>query len=1716
MQLLVPRGLPNLLLKTYGQYGEDAVIDVLFAHKRGGFYIDIGANDPDIFSNTKLFYNRGWCGINIEPEPKLHAKLCRKRDRDINMNIGVGPDPGVMPFYRMSADTLSSFNKEAAIQSGKLHGATLVSEEPIQVMRLADIFELHLKGRTIDFMSVDAEGYDLDILKSNDWSRYRPSLIIVEINIGGDEIVNFLQQHDYLLVFGNGTNGIFITKEFSDSIGDSVREDLTILDQNYGLRTAIPQAGSGSKLTINIVYGHMAQTDIHTVHKGNISIIWSHLPIEGCDHYAYHNSFSYRGKRPGLNILIMLEPAVVLPGEFDGQVWKHFDHVLALFDALAGQGNKFHKILFPRFDGSSKAPVTEPADQRELLYPLSGRKNAICMISGNKRSHVPGELYSKRIEVAEWFHKNSVIPFDVYGRPPFTLPNYRGAIPEDQKLAVLKQYRYSLCFENTNHPVFSAGYITEKILDCLESRTVPVYSGASNIEKYIPKECFIDFRRFSGLEELDYYLRNMPYKEYEQYVEAIDTWVSSGKLRDYSNQPMYDLLADLCAAASSMSLETLFAGEKTWTKGKAVPPTAGSWKFIDSPVMWTWKHLSKADPPVLKNEKSLNGVPESKDTGSIETTIPNHKSFLIGRKPLIKVLFAGRKFSNGSAARGYDYCWWNLYHALQHFENLQVQFFDFATEAQQRGVAGMSDRLTDIVHRENPDLLLYTPFDYKTDVLYDSMRSITDLTDTQTIIWIDYDQYTFENYGQLWGRCADYIVITSNEAVSKYQRAGLGHKVIKSQWAFNPFTYNSLTFPRTRDVSFVGLENGNRSEVIGNMRQKGLAVETFGFGWPASMDIPLQDMVRIFNQTKVNLNIGESFSAVQQIKRRNFEVPGCRGFLLTTPAEGIQEYYEPDKEVVIASSLEELLDKSRYYLVHEREREIIAQRGYERTLAEHTWTHRLKDVLQCVGLPAIAKPIPQNSPSPFLQAEASSSKAGLLSTDTARKAADPDDQENIMVSINVTAFNQLHYTKLCVGSILHHTTGTYQLILTDNGSTDGTFEYFESVKLFHPDTIVIKNYQNRFPEAVGNYAYSLSIGKYIVCVTNDTMVHEGWLENMIRQIESAPEIGMAGPRSNNVSGPQAVQANYDSLEAYQTFATDWSYKHRGLNSPIDRIVGFFFIIKKEIFERIGGMDPDLPTNGKDGGYGFSDDDFTMRFRLAGYKSIIANDVFIHHFGSVTAIKYRPDLFGPAQNINKEKFIQKLLKNDRISIGKNGELTLRPYNPNDIIPVAENTVIRPPRICIVLRNAAVPESADYLNHCGFPPDFIQGETISLEGDFILPWLSGVITKGEYDYIVVINKKPAPLNEQICELIYTALCYPDVAIMVPIGNYAPSTHSQQTENGKRVEVIQYADLSFSVLNVKLFRSCTRGLAYSKNEEDLFWFLQRRVRGEGYYIAKTNNVVINTDVPCRNHPYDRYVLPETLMSKKQYAEAISIYNDDLRKDPAFVESTYQLACIAKEQHQLDKAIQYAENALRIDPHHIQPLILLSRIFLDQDDIRRAEEVVRLAKLKQPGNPDVQKIVARYEQLISRSDGSSIIKSGGTENKSKETKGLTSIIIRVSPDLGLVEKCLQSIRKHTHVPFEIIFIVQETSPLTVKWAKEKVRENKNYRYIVNAGDLDLDQENNQGIHEATGEFILLLNEDVVVTENWLSGMLESMNGVADKGRGKSYIFKVSLQDMK
>ncbi|RJP65598.1 MAG: glycosyltransferase [Ignavibacteriales bacterium] len=225
--------------------------------------------------------------------------------------------------------------------------------------------------------------------------------------------------------------------------------------------------------------------------------------------------------------------------------------------------------------------------------------------------------------------------------------------------------------------------------------------------------------------------------------------------------------------------------------------------------------------------------------------------------------------------------------------------------------------------------------------------------------------------------------------------------------------------------------------------------------------------------------------------------------------------------------------------------------------------------------------------------------------------AQSENQNNSRTaSIIVATYNQLEYTKTFFDSVIKNTNHSFEIIFVDNSSTDGTKEFLESVAKDKQNVKVIFNELNLgFPKAI-NQALAKSSGSYVVVVNNDIVVTNGWLERMIAVSDSDNSVGIVGPISNEVSGLQRDnEAKYKSVEEMHGYAEEVASKNKGQTLNFPRVAFLCTLIKKELIDKIGGLDERFsPGN-------YEDDDFCLRAQLAGYKTVIAKDVFIHHFGS---------------------------------------------------------------------------------------------------------------------------------------------------------------------------------------------------------------------------------------------------------------------------------------------------------------------------------------------------------------------------------------------------------------------------------------------------------------------------------------------------------------------
>jgi FkbM family methyltransferase len=202
--------LRYLFYGSYSQYGEDLIMYNIFDKKDPGFYVDVGASQPKKFNNTYMFYLKGWKGINIDPNPDSKKQFDNIRPRDINYTYGVANKITTMPFYVISDPMYSTFLKEE-VNDSMLGGKKIEKIVNVKVRKLKDILA-EQNPKKIDFMSIDTEGYDLEVLKSNDWKKYKPSILCVEGHKDADKINDFLKEKGYIRVFKE-TNSIFILME---------------------------------------------------------------------------------------------------------------------------------------------------------------------------------------------------------------------------------------------------------------------------------------------------------------------------------------------------------------------------------------------------------------------------------------------------------------------------------------------------------------------------------------------------------------------------------------------------------------------------------------------------------------------------------------------------------------------------------------------------------------------------------------------------------------------------------------------------------------------------------------------------------------------------------------------------------------------------------------------------------------------------------------------------------------------------------------------------------------------------------------------------------------------------------------------------------------------------------------------------------------------------------------------------------------------------------------------------------------------------------------------------------------------------------------------------------------------------------------------------------------------------------------------------------------
>ncbi|MEK7187946.1 MAG: glycosyltransferase [Patescibacteria group bacterium] len=345
----------------------------------------------------------------------------------------------------------------------------------------------------------------------------------------------------------------------------------------------------------------------------------------------------------------------------------------------------------------------------------------------------------------------------------------------------------------------------------------------------------------------------------------------------------------------------------------------------------------------------------------------------------MKIIYAGARFENYNFRRRQSFEYVNFFLTLSSLPGVEVIElpFDHILEI---GKERFNRELLDTAKQGKPDLFFV--FMYTDELLPSTLETLRQMG-VPTLAWFADDYWRFWNYSKHWAPLFSYAVTTSPQALGWYAHSDI-HNVIGSQWACNTAQYGPRPMNQDIDVSFVGQYKPGRGRIVQMLERQGIAVQAYGFGWPRG-GVSHEEMLQIFSRSRINLNLNERPSrfearvlarlflrksidrlvlsphlvenaqawwhfSVPHTHARPFELAGCGAFVISGKSANIKQYYVPGQEMEFYETPEELVKKVRYYLDHTEQRKQIAKAGYERTIRDHTYEKRFREIFSRIGV----------------------------------------------------------------------------------------------------------------------------------------------------------------------------------------------------------------------------------------------------------------------------------------------------------------------------------------------------------------------------------------------------------------------------------------------------------------------------------------------------------------------------------------------------------------------------------------------------------------------------------------------------------------------------------------------------------------------------------------------------------------------------------------------
>lgn len=377
----------------------------------------------------------------------------------------------------------------------------------------------------------------------------------------------------------------------------------------------------------------------------------------------------------------------------------------------------------------------------------------------------------------------------------------------------------------------------------------------------------------------------------------------------------------------------------------------------------------------------------------------------------MKVFYCGVQYDKYDQRRGESYEHENFYLSLANYPGIHVRYFPF-DDILNKGKAQWNADLLAAAKEEKPDLVLFFMFSDELDkgMLRELKKVATTFAwfsddhwrfDNYSKYWAPYFTWISTTYSKAvdrYRRIGVKNVVRSQWAANQYvyrpvlfgdpdsplKIRGGGGVMNQTDSDHNPSPSPLTLKGGSWDVVFVGGWTKPRQKIVSAIERAGIRVFAYGGGWSGGR-VNFSEMIKLFSVAKINLGLNPSpgffnknslgrlafrhsinriipdfhlirnfktwiHRGIPQIKGRHFEVPACGGFTIAGKADDIENYYAPDKEMVFYDSVPDLIEKIKYYLEHNEEREAIARAGYERTIRDHTYEKRLSEIFRRIGI----------------------------------------------------------------------------------------------------------------------------------------------------------------------------------------------------------------------------------------------------------------------------------------------------------------------------------------------------------------------------------------------------------------------------------------------------------------------------------------------------------------------------------------------------------------------------------------------------------------------------------------------------------------------------------------------------------------------------------------------------------------------------------------------